>query len=587
MSRVVKELDEAERQQMEAQADRIAETPHPQVDVHSGREFVFVVHFDGTSNDKDNVAKGERQTNVANLDDLMLPHAKGNEHFVSFYRPGVGTQNSGLVNGLKASISPSGDMRARAQEAYDQFREDASDWLDDHPDANPTTDLKVMATGFSRGGVSMAIFSQMLYEDGLVAKDGKILVPPGTLGLSGGIVYDPVSKGYKGNAAFSPTSQNITEIEATSEYRRWFKDVNHDADPNVSTVAVMGNHRNIGGGHNEQGISARVLEASREWFAKTGLPLDDLPEHMRYRENEPVRIYEERDLPGMDNTRKFSGSKLVIGTAAALAGGGVIKPLEVLIPKGIATLAGKADYPRTHNPRNGLDAPRQQRPSARHQEQMSDGWQRFEGVEGVVWSKDAPGPNPSGITRAVMAERNPKGRKDDRIDLYLIRAEGEVEHQQSQIPGGRKMRRLGAESRARIDQALEQPVEPRVMQEQVHAREHKTDQQLQHKVEQRLQRQLDQSEHSREIKADGEDAPKPVSGSSPRQAAATTSDINRLMAQAFKADPEAAFDQYPGNLRISAAKATLDKVRERYAGSSMGDALVKKMRKCTIIWPAG
>jgi len=46
MSRVIKTLDASERQQMEAQADQIAETPHPQVDVSSGREFVVVVHFD-------------------------------------------------------------------------------------------------------------------------------------------------------------------------------------------------------------------------------------------------------------------------------------------------------------------------------------------------------------------------------------------------------------------------------------------------------------------------------------------------------------------------------------------------------------
>jgi len=137
MSRVIKELDETERQQMETQADRIAETPHPQVDVSSGREFVFVAHFDGTSNDKDRVKKGERQTNVANLDDLMLPHAKDNENFVSYYRNGVGTQNSGLVSGWKATISPTGDMRARAREAYEKFSDDASKLAAQAPGCRP------------------------------------------------------------------------------------------------------------------------------------------------------------------------------------------------------------------------------------------------------------------------------------------------------------------------------------------------------------------------------------------------------------------------------------------------------------------
>jgi len=172
-----------------------------------------VAHFDGTLNDKDKLKKGERQTNVANLSDLMEPHV--NENFVSHYRPGVGTQNSGFLRGWRASVSPSKDMRRIASEVYEQFREDASKWLRNHPDADPATSLKVMATGFSRGGVTMAMFSQLLYEKGLETENGKILVPPGVLCLSGGIVYDPVSKGYKGNAAFSPTSRNITEVQAS------------------------------------------------------------------------------------------------------------------------------------------------------------------------------------------------------------------------------------------------------------------------------------------------------------------------------------------------------------------------------------
>jgi len=555
MSRVVKELDETERQQMEAQADRIAETPHPQVDVHSGREFVFVAHFDGTLNDKDNLKNGERPTNVANLHKLMEPHSEENENFESHYEPGVGTHNSALVRGWKASISPSGDMRRTADEAYERFRHNASEWLRSHPDADPATSLKVMATGFSRGGVTMAMFSQKLYEDGLVdPEEGTILVPPGVLGLSGGIVYDPVSKGCKGNAAFSPTSRNITEVQATAEYRRWFKDVDHDADPNVSSVEVIGNHSNIGGGY-DQGISARVLEPSRAWLDKAGIPINKIPEHMRYREDEPVRIYEERDLPGMERTRRISGSNVVIGTAAALAGGGVIKPLEVLIPKGVGVLAGKADYPRTHDPREGLDAPRQQRPSARHQEHTTDGWQRFEGVDGVVWDKHYPESNPLHITRAVMVERDFPGRKNDRIDLYLTHANGEVERQQQPIAAGRRMQRMGAESRQRLDQSLGRSVEQRLIEDSQQTRDQTLDQHLQQKVEQRLERKLDQVSAG-------------VSSVSGAQGMSTTSRAADLqqrrtwqeMAQAFRSDPNAALAQYPGDERVRAAKAVFDEV---------------------------
>jgi len=420
----------------------------------------------------------------------------------------------------------------------------------------------------------MAMFSQLLHENGLVdyknergevdPENGKILAPPGTLGLTGGIVYDPVSTGYKGNTAFSPTSRNITEVQAQHDYRRPFRDDNHAADPHVRTVEVMGNHCDIGGGYEDQGIWARVLASSTKWFDKAGVPSDDIPENMRYRGDQPVQVHEERDLPGMEQTRKFSGSKWVLGTAAVLAGGGVIKPLEALLPKGVSVLAGKADYPRTHDPRNGLDAPRQQRSSARHQELMADGWQRFEGVNGVVWSKDYPEPNHRGITRAVMVERDPPSRKNDRIDLYLTHENGEVEHQQTAIAGGRKMQRLGAESRRHIDQDLSQPLEQRLIQDSFRAREQKTDQHLQQKVEQRLQRQLDPSAGTQDIKVDGQGASPPVPGNPPATTAARQNANQRKeIAQAFKSDPDAALEQYPGNARVSAAKATLDEVRQR------------------------
>jgi len=178
----------------------------------------------------------------------------------------------------------------------------------------------------------------------------------------------------------------------------------------------MGNHGNIGGGHDDQGIAAKIMEPSREWFDLTGTPASPIPAHMRYRADQAVNIYEERDLPGMTPIAKLAGNKVVRSAAVALAGGGMIKPAEMLIPRTTELLARKADYPRTHDPRDGLDEPRQQQPSARHQAQMGDGWQRFESMNSMVWSKDAPDQNASGLTHAVLVERNPRGRNNDRID---------------------------------------------------------------------------------------------------------------------------------------------------------------------------
>src|SRR5690606_30622100 len=106
----------------------------------------------------------------------------------------------------------------------------------------------VMATGFSRGAGTAAVFSQMLHERGLNdPATGKVIVPPGQLGLAGALMFDPVTTGYDRNTAFSPASKNITVVQALNEYRTPFKGVDHSGHPNASVVSVTGNHCDIGG----------------------------------------------------------------------------------------------------------------------------------------------------------------------------------------------------------------------------------------------------------------------------------------------------------------------------------------------------
>jgi len=298
-TQVIKTLDAAERAKLAQQAQQITRMPLPQVDLESGNEFVFVAHFDGTLNDKDNLALSGSPypTNVARLHELMAPHAENNENYVSHYEAGVGTSSSWWLPRIyKAGVSPSGDMHAAAEKAYKELGYEASEWLKDHPDADPASSLKVIATGFSRGGGTAAIFSQMLDERGLKdPKNGDTLVPPGVLGLSGGIIFDPVTTGYKGNERFSPTSQNITVVRSQHEYRKAFRGVDYGDNPNINIVEVMGNHSDIGGSY-DQGIAALVLENSRERMSGSGLGINPLSDEMRYRDDEPVQIHHENRL---------------------------------------------------------------------------------------------------------------------------------------------------------------------------------------------------------------------------------------------------------------------------------------------------
>ena len=404
---------------MSAQADRIAQTPVPQLDTQRGSQFVFVAHFDGTNNDKDNLALSGSQltTNVAQLHEQMQAQSKRSSNFKSRYYEGVGT-DPGLEGALEAAVVPSADMRETALKAYNDFRREALTWLKAHPEANPAESLQVMATGFSRGAGTAAVFSQMLHERGLTdPATGKALIPPGQLGLAGALVFDPVTTAYDRNSAFSPESKNITVVQAQHEYRSPFKGVDHSGHPQVRVVPVTGNHCDIGGGY-DNGIAARVLESSTAWMKKAGVPIAEVPPERRH--DGTAVVHHERDLPKTAETAQVARSPLL---RAAF-------PLGSRLVEGAAQ---QADYPLTHDPRNGLNAPRHLVQSATEETRLANGWKRFEAAESTVWRKDfaAPGQGgkdgqdgrdgKDGITiRASVVEPHLKASDNQRrLDMHL------------------------------------------------------------------------------------------------------------------------------------------------------------------------
>ena len=421
MTEVIKQLNEEERARLSAAVQSIADTPAPKIHARSGETFVFVAHFDGTNNNKDNVplSGNPLPTNVAELWMQMKPHESGNPNFRTNYYPGVGTDAG--AKGYRDVVAPTSDMRDTAEQAYQEFKAEALTWLSKHPHANPAESLQIMATGFSRGGGTAAVFSQLLYERGLSdPQTGKTLVPPGQLGLAGDMIFDPVTTGYDGKSAFSPTSQNITVVQAQNEYRTLFKGVDHSGHPGVTVIPVTGNHCNIGSGY-DRGIGAKVLESATDWFRKSGTPINDVPSGKR--NDGSATVYHERNLPKTDAVAQASQHPLARATF----------PLGSRVVEGAA---GAADYPVTHDPRDGLHAKRELDPAAAHERQRADGWRRFNGVEGAVWRKDYVSDKGVPLS-AVVVERNPPGTANDRVDFYLSRRyrKGELLYEK-RLPAG-------------------------------------------------------------------------------------------------------------------------------------------------------
>lgn len=262
-------------------------------------QFVFFAAFDGTNNDRANVQRSGNplSTNVAQLA-IQVETARASNSARDLavgYYAGPGTQGSLTASSWLAPQVVQ-QVTLKAEQAYRDFAAQASVWLEDHPGGSVTA----VVTSFSRGDASAAIFSQMLYARGLIdPNSGQELIPMGRIAVSAGVLFDPVTTGVSGNMAFPPNARNIVDIQAQNEYRYLFRaaDYSHqapDSDPagGITTVKMLGNHCDIGGGY-DHGLGALSLEAATEFFRESGLPIAEVPASRAFDAAKPVAVHSE------------------------------------------------------------------------------------------------------------------------------------------------------------------------------------------------------------------------------------------------------------------------------------------------------
>jgi hypothetical protein len=186
-----------------------------------------------------------------------------------------------------SSVTPTPQVIDTANRAYGDFARAAADWLDTHPDAT----IKVMVTAFSRGDSSAAIFSQLLYERGLIdPRTNKVLVPAGEIGINGGVIFDPVDTGVQGNLAYAPNTENLVVARAENEYRYLFKAADHANQPGITTYSVAGNHGDVGGGL-DNGLGGIMLNSATNYFRVANLPIAEVPQSRQFDSASPVLIH--------------------------------------------------------------------------------------------------------------------------------------------------------------------------------------------------------------------------------------------------------------------------------------------------------
>ncbi|MBN8474839.1 DUF2235 domain-containing protein [Sulfuritalea sp.] len=239
----------------------------------SNDQFIFFAAFDGTTNDKNNAPTGEQSTNVWQLFNQVIP----SDSLKRGYYPGPGT-SAALRHSSWLPSAVTQQVINAAEQAYKEFAEFASEWVK----ANPNKPVSIALTSFSRGAASAAIFSQLVYERGVIdPNDGTVLVPPGQVQIAGGVIFDPVTTGVNGNLAFAPNVQNVVVVKALNEYRNLFSSSDF-SQAGVSTIGMYGNHGDIGGGYQAdsnvpEGIGAITLEAATRYFQNTGLNIGNVP----------------------------------------------------------------------------------------------------------------------------------------------------------------------------------------------------------------------------------------------------------------------------------------------------------------------
>jgi len=291
--------------------------------------FNFFAAFDGTNNDRNNLAlSGDPYpTNIGQLE--TQADSLRSVSFQSKYYPGVGTgeDRGGTIN---AGIAPNAPIQATAENAYEDFRGAAVRYLKENP-GSTVEDISASVAGFSRGGATAIKFAQLVNERGLVDADGNVLAPPGSIPITGMALLDPVGRFVDGDLSIPPNVQGqVLVVQAADENRSDFRPLDFSKDERVTTIEQSGNHVGIGGGYDQRGTAANVLEGVTGYFQNRGVAIADVPAEQRFNPEVQPTVYTEayQTAANGDVLTNENGDKLLAWSVDDPAKGRQLDPAE-------------------------------------------------------------------------------------------------------------------------------------------------------------------------------------------------------------------------------------------------------------------
>ena len=290
------------------------------LDESNAEQRLFVASFDGTGNSKRDATKF---TNVALIDEQFRSYARDAEDRIGYvpihagYVEGPGTQ--GGVSGMVDAVY-GGSYEARIEDMYFQFVSQAKVWLDE----NPGADIRILATGFSRGAEQAAGFTRLVEERGIQNPTGAIfkrdadgliigqvsypnppLRSPGSV-IQAAALFDPVGTGAprQNDRRLAESVVSAFQITALDERRNLFQgtritDFGATSDGRFLNVGVSGAHSDIGGGYQRDGLGILAGNLGVDYvnsmirpppLEKRALP-DDPDRYVVHRSEEHLFIY--------------------------------------------------------------------------------------------------------------------------------------------------------------------------------------------------------------------------------------------------------------------------------------------------------
>lgn len=260
---------------------RIQQTDFPQtVDLQNNpNQRLIHVSFDGTWNLRDSQPFG---TNPDELEGLI---SQANDESVkTLYMEGIGTSGGRVTAVVDGSVRAGTAGSEIVDKAYAQIRGQIVSWHETNPDA----EIVVSLAGFSRGGPQALDLANRLQELGILdpARPGQFLIAPGAIRFGLIMLYDPVDMtGGVLNVRVPSNASSVLVLGAGNEFRSSFPavsvvDPSQPGDSRITRIELPGAHTDIGRGY-DQGIGNYTLQMGRDFLARSGVPISELPPDLR------------------------------------------------------------------------------------------------------------------------------------------------------------------------------------------------------------------------------------------------------------------------------------------------------------------